>query len=717
MKKQNTYGDYVFGSFFPTVGGTYTPPDPGEEIEHPDPEDPGEGGGGDPGGGGTLPAGVLSNPPVSAKLGVFNHMSSFPFVNMFKCAWGWSTTGFGDYDALVAAGHITAKGDLISIPPTGDQNLVCRVLHEMHANSGTSGRWRFTFTGSATFSVFGGSNHEQIDANTFEFDYVADSASWVIIVFWTIESGPISNFKLVHEDDLALDQAGDIFRPAYLDEVHNYRVLRFDDWGGILDGGLRITDWSKRATPDDAMFVNYAPYEWMAELCNKVGADMWVCMPSACTDDYVQEAAELIQSLMPAPRHVYIEYATKTWDFAGTPQAHYCAEQGRLAFNTDTGQEFLNWYGMRSAQIAKIWKDVWGPTNPRLHTVIQTQCDWLGNEDGVLNAPMWLDAFVDLPLNHASAVARSINLRGVSEHELHFTGLTSGSGDSRFTYTFPRPVQNAVIEFDITCSGAVYLRADTETGLEAPFSQLWTAGAGTHHVRVTMPAAAGTTILGFLAGSNVVVDVTNWRVTEPGVPEGLPIYFAPHTVCDILTVHAQIDGGMAYGGRASDLNTWRTTLTQTEAFNRIRDQMLTGMYFDTEDINQRNILRLTPKWEYFRDIADTYGMQLACYEVGNHLNGVGGPQELVDFMHAYAVSPQMAEVYTQTFAAIRAAGFDGPLCMSVDIKYPDWNIMNGLQRWAGDHNPAWTAVNAINVVNDGPAGRSGTSFVGTYPAA
>lgn len=663
-----------------------------------------------------VPAGVLTNPPVSARLGVFSHQSAFPFVNMFKSAWSWSTTGFGDYDALLAAGHINAQGHLISIPPTGDQNIVTRVLDSVIAESGATGRWRFTFDGEATFAVFGGSNHDQIDPNTFEFDYTANGSSWVTIVFWTVDAGPISNFKLVHEDDWAADAAGEIFRPSYLDEIHNYRVLRFDDWGGILDGGLTITEWSTRATPNDAMFVHYAPYEWMAALCNKVGADMWVCMPTAATDDYIEEAAALIQSLMPAPRHVYVEYSTKTWDFSGTPQAHYCAEQGRIAFNTDTGQEFLNWYGMRSAEVGQMWRAVWG-ADPRLHVVIQTQCDWLGNEDGVLNAPMWLDSFVDLPLNSPSAVARSINLHSVSATALSFTALTSGSGDNRYTYTMPRPVEGAVIEFDITCSGAVYLRADTETGLEAPFSQLWTGAAGTHHVRVAMPAAVGTTIFGFLAGSGVVVNVTNWRITEPGVPEGLPMYIPPHSVCDMLTVHAQVDGGMAYGGRAADLEVWRTTLTQTEAFNRIRDQMLTGVWFDPTDVNQRNISRLTPKWEYFRDIADTYGLQLGCYEVGNHLNGVGGGEDLVAFMHQFSRSSQIAEVYTATFDAIRDAGFDGPLCMSVDIKYPDWNTMHGLQHWAGDHNPPWTAVNAINQVNDGPTGRGATDFVGTYPEA
>lgn len=547
------------------------------------------------GGGGQVIVGTLTNPPVSARLGSLSGKSAWPFVNAFKTSWPWQgDNGIGgDFSALRTAGHITAGGQIVSIPSGEGAGISTRALNEWVSETGGTGRWRLTWTGAGTFDIFGGSNVSQVNANTIEFDYTANGSSWVTVVART---APISNIKLVHEDDWADDAAGEIFRKAFLDEVRNYRALRFDEWIGILrsedEGGLIITDWASRPLPSDEMFHRFVPYEWMADLCNKVGADMWLCLPTAVSDDHIQQAATLIRNLMPAPRHVYVEYTTKTWDFAGTPQAHYVAEQGRIAFGTTgspTNQEFLNWYGLRSVQMAQAWRSVWG-SDPRLHCVIQTQTDWLGNEHGVLVAPMWQERDGTL---------------------------------------------------------------------------------------------------------------------------GLPPYVAPHSVMDMLTVHAQVDGGMAYGARATDLESWRTTLTQTEAFNRMRDQLLTGQYFDQDDQNQRNISRLIPKFEHFRDIADTYGLELGCYEVGNHLNGVGGSADLQAFIGAFSVSTQMAEVYTATFDAIRDAGFDGPLCMSVECRYPDGNSAHGLQRWLGDHNPAWAAVDAINQVNDGPTGRGAAAFVGT----
>lgn len=547
--------------------------------------------------GGSVIAGTLTNPPVSARLGIINERSARPFINAFKQAWEWEGNNLGgNWSALRSAGHISAGGQIVSMPSGSDAGIRTRALDSLTAESGATGRWRLTWTGAGTFDVFGASN-ETSSANSIEFDYTANGGSWITVV---ARSAPISNIALVHEDDWADHAAGRIFRDQYLEEVRNYRTLRFDEWTGILRDepyGLAVTTWDSRPLPTDETFQNrFVPLEWQAELCNLVGADLWVCAPTAATADYDTGAATLIQSLMQAPRRVYAEYSTKTWDFAGTPQAHYCAEQGRIAFGTTanpTEQEFRSWYGMRSALMAQRWRAVWG-SNTRLVTVIQHQADWVGGEYDVLVAPMWQERDGTL---------------------------------------------------------------------------------------------------------------------------GLPAYVAPHSVCDMLTVHAQIDGGMAYGSAASLLETWRTTLTQTEAFNRIRDQLLTGPYHGVGDDGRRTVQLLTPKWQHYRTVANTYGLELAAYEVGNHLNGVGGSADLRAFMHLFSVSAQMGEVYTATFAAIRAAGFDGPLCMSVECRLPDDNIMHGLQRYLGDHNPAWTAVNAINLANDGPTGRGAGDFVGTAELA
>lgn len=546
-------------------------------------------------------AGTLTNPPVSMRLGAIYSQSARPFTNHFKLAAAWqSDAGNVMWPSLVAGGYMTAGGQLISIAP-GSNGFRTRLFERAPAETGLSGRWRLRWSGTATFDIYGVTAVNTTVANQITFDFTADGQSWSDLVCRTINpaGGQIRDISLVHESDWDAFDAGQIYRNQFLEEVRNYRTIRFDEWIGILrneeEGGLRITTWASRGLPSDEIFYRFVPYEWMAALCNEVGADMWLCLPTAATDDHIQQAATLIRSLMPAPRHVYVEYSTKTWDFSGTSQAHYTAEQGRIAFGTTeapTQQEFRNWYAMRTTQMAQWWKSIW-QNDPRLHTVIQHQADVVGGEPDLLSAPMWQE-------------------------------------------------RNGTL--------------------------------------------------------------------------GLPPYVAPASVVDVFAIHAQIDGGLAYHNNDALIETWRTTLTQTEAFDRLRNQMLDARYWVQPgyESENRNVQNMSQKWAYFKQVCDTYDLELACYEVGSHLNGVGNSAETDAFMWAFSVSTQIGEVYDAIFDSLRTIGFDGPVCFSVHDRLPDSNIAHGLQRWLGDHNPAWASVQATNALNNGPTGRGFSDFVGTF---
>lgn len=559
------------------------------------------------GGGGEAIAGTLTNPPLGSRLGVLDNPTARPFINHFKQARRWESNQGGlNWLDLRADGHITETGSILSVPSGGDQGIRTYALEGLAPESGASGRWRFRWDGPGTWTLHGAAQEQEaIGSNEIRFTYAANGSNNVPIIARSA-TGEMSNFRLSHEDDWADEEAGHIFRRQFLDEIRNNRTLRFDEWMGILrhenDGGLRVTDWASRARPADEMFYRWVPYEWQAALCNEVGADGWFCLPTACTDDHIEGAAALIESLMPAPRLAWVEYSTKTWDFAGTAQAHYCANEGAALFNRATGAEFLNFYGMRTAIMAQICREVWG-NNPRMKLVVQTQCDWIGNEYDILVAPMWQEA-----ANPAS----------------------------------------------------------------------------------------------------------------PYYVDSVPPYVPPYTLLDMLTVHAQVDGGMAYGtvtGNAGTVDGWVSGMSQTAFFNQMRDQMLDGRYIENTDINQRNLLRLRPKWDHYRDVCDLRGLMLGCYELGNHLNGVSASPATHTAIGLYSASAQMGTIYSTTVSEVLAAGFDGPICFSVDCRQPDSNIAHGAQRWLGDHNAAWAALNAIQAGNNGPAGRGASDFVGAYEQA
>lgn len=582
-------------------------------------------------GGGAI-ANTLTNPPVSARLGgvvgSYTERAQRPFVNAFKTAQGWqndadSSMGFAQ---LLAAGHIDVNGRILSIPPLpsgapawASPGILTYALQGYAPESGADGTWRLRWSGRGTVTLNGPASQTVItgndgvaETNEIQFSYTTGESSMVAIVARTVASGSqLSNFRLAHQNDWADDTAGKIFRQQYLDEHRNYRTLLFDEWVGILQPGdetagtgpgLMIKSWASRPVPADEMFYRFVPYEWMIELCNLVGADCWVTMPTAATDDHFTQAAQLFYNNLASNRVAYASYSIKFWDASGTVQYHYIARQGRIAFKTTaapTNQEYLSYYGMRSTQMAQAWRAVWGASNPRLKTVIEVHGDWIGQGPDVLEAPMWRD-----------------------------------------------------------------------------------------------------------------------RAGNANYPD-LPAYVAPSSVMNYLTIHSKVDGGMAYGGNPNQIATWRTTLSQTEAFNRMRDQLIDSRYFNNSQPqqDQRDLLNYRDNISHYKGVATSYGLGICCYEMGNHLNGVGGAAANGAFVAAFSASSQMGEVYAANWSQLKEFGFDGPICISMAVSWPNNDQAYGFQRWLGDHNAAWQAMETINLANDGPAGRGATAFIGTAEVA
>lgn len=509
---------------------------------------------------------------IGTRLGIINSPGYRPFINAFKQAWPWQGDKGGmQWDALVSGGYMTPGGQLIAVAP-GSEGFRTRILENLPAESGASGRHRVRWEGSGTIDLYGARNVDRSRPNEITFDYTANGSSFVDFVVRTVNraAGHLRNIRVSHEADWADEDAGAIFRRQFIEETKWYGTLRFDEWIGILtseqQGGLRITSWESRGLPTDEIFYRFVPYEWMAALCRIVKRDMWVCLPTASTLDHQRKAASLIRDLVPAPLKVHCELSTKTWDHSGTPQAHYFARVGRETFGTNTGSEFISGYAMRATQMALEWLAVWGENDPRLILIIQHQTDNDGAAVDTLEAPLW---------RTASAAGRA----------------------------------------------------------------------------------------------------------------GVPRYVEPHSVFDLLAVHAQIDGNMSYGGQRAWIESLRTTLPQAEAFDRLRDRMLSGA--------GRTVAALRTKWDNMRREAAKHGVGMASYEVGNHINDLGDNAAFRSFMHAFSVSPQMGQVYVATLRALDDVGFEGPLCVSVDCRTPDRNVMHGLQRWLGDRNPAWQAVRAL----------------------
>lgn len=171
-----------------------------------------------------------------------------------------------------------------------------------------------------------------------------------------------------------------IWEEEFLNEIGFYTVLRFMDW--LPTNNSPVTNWSQRRLPTDADQIakfnaeKGVAFEWMIDLCNRINADIWLCMPHAADDDYhVQLATLLFNNLKPELK-IYIEYSNEVWNF--DTQKNYAQEQGtKLGLS---GQEFV---AHRSAQIWQIFATVFGDQFEK--RLVKTICgqaanNWIANE-------------------------------------------------------------------------------------------------------------------------------------------------------------------------------------------------------------------------------------------------------------------------------------------------------------------------------------------------
>ncbi len=210
---------------------------------------------------------------------------------------------------------------------------------------------------------------------------------------------PIRDIRVVREDQLDLHAAGETFSPRFLEQVQDFRSLRFMDFGQTNNS--TIEGWADRPEPGDASWAwNGVPVEAMVELVNRVGADPWFCMPHLADDDYVRRFAEYVRDNLDPRLVAHVEFSNEAWNWQ-FQQAQDALRLGneRWAVDADgsgaiepweyADHGWMQWNGMRAAQMAQIWTEVFAEEAPaRLDRVISSQTAWLGLEYYVLHAPL-----------------------------------------------------------------------------------------------------------------------------------------------------------------------------------------------------------------------------------------------------------------------------------------------------------------------------------------
>ncbi len=112
-----------------------------------------------------------------------------------------------------------------------------------------------------------------------------------------------------------------IFHPRFLENLESFDVIRLMDWMDTINSDVVSYDDYPKET---SARWNPAPAAIMAELANRLGADLWINVPHLADHDFLfaqdpvsQEASGLAADLaarLDVSRKLYVEYGNEIWN-------------------------------------------------------------------------------------------------------------------------------------------------------------------------------------------------------------------------------------------------------------------------------------------------------------------------------------------------------------------------------------------------------------------
>jgi hypothetical protein len=225
--------------------------------------------------------------------------------------------------------------------------------------------------------------------------------------------------------------AGETFTTEFKKLLGGFTAIRFMDYLATLDN--QQVNWADRIEPTD--WSQYQPtngygyqgkggaWEYLVELANETGKDVWINIPLNASDDYVTKVAQLLAygsdgtdpytSPQAAPVYpplnsnlrVYIEYSNEIWNeyFLQHQELRTAANAeiaaGNSPLNYDGTTDASVWFKRRIAErikeISDLFRVVWG--TPAMLTTIRPVDEFEYGDGGTYGqiGLNFLDAYYD----------------------------------------------------------------------------------------------------------------------------------------------------------------------------------------------------------------------------------------------------------------------------------------------------------------------------------
>ncbi len=323
--------------------------------------------------------------------GLSDWSTQHPFVDLMKSSRPWighlpGQWGGVEIDALRALGALDSDGWPLRIPEGVERLEALLLTDQPEAAKHLRGTYVVMWQGKGDLQLTGRASRVRMEEGRALFDYAPGDGSVGISISALDPEDPIRDIHVVREDQMPLFEAGALFNPDWLARIHDLRSLRFMDW--MMTNGSPVQGWDDRPRMSDATWTAWGvPPEVMIALANQVGADPWFTLPHMADDDYVRHFAELVKTRLDPGLKAHVEYSNEVWNHI-FPQAQWAAQQAEARWGrSESG--WIQFYGLRAAQVMDIWSEVYGDAaDTRLARVISTHTGWPGLEEQILTAPL-----------------------------------------------------------------------------------------------------------------------------------------------------------------------------------------------------------------------------------------------------------------------------------------------------------------------------------------
>jgi hypothetical protein len=332
----------------------------------------------------------LENPALAMGLsGIADWSTQHPFIDLMKTARPWighrpGQWGGMEAEELFAGGYLDAHGWPLAIPEGIEAIETFILTDQPEAAQSLAGRYLVTWRGKGEISVGGIATEIDRDGDAISFSYRPGPGPVGIRLTAIDPEDPIRDIRVIRAEHADLAALGEVFNPAWIARIADLRSVRFMDW--MMTNGSPQVTWDDRPRVEDFSWAwRGVPVEVMVRLSNEIGADPWFTLPHMADDAYVRAFAGVVHDTLDPDLKVYAEWSNEVWNWL-FPQAAWARDRGVERWG-EGDDHWMQYAGLRAAEVADIWTQVYSGESDRLVRVVGVHTGWLGLEDSLLDAP------------------------------------------------------------------------------------------------------------------------------------------------------------------------------------------------------------------------------------------------------------------------------------------------------------------------------------------